>query len=698
MENEVNQSAERLLAEFEATSDAQWLAAAEKLLKGKSFDKILRTRTYEGIMLDPQYRKDVWDHIEHIDDLPGEGSNVRGSRATGYQKEMWKIAQEIPYPTCKEFNEALLQDLQRGQDAVNILIDKAGLCGKDPDNAPTETVGRAGTSIATLADLEKALSEVCIECVDLNIQAYNQGLEYAMLVAAYCEKHGIDIRTIKGCIGADPLGQLAERGIIPGSLKGNFAKMAGLVLWAKETGAQLKVIDIHAQAYHNAGGSAVEELTFALATGVEYIRTMQAFDLDIDDIAPRMQFTFALGGNLFMEIAKLRTARLLWNKIIKEFGGSDESAKMHIHGRTGKYNKTIYDPYVNLLRTTTEAFAGVIGGVDSMHVGTFDEILRMPDSFSRRIARNQQIILALESHLGQVTDAAGGSWYIEELTQKLAATVWENFQSLEEEGTMSELLISGKVQKAVAIVAAARKKNLATRRDVIVGTNMYANTLEKTLETSVRDFTIIEEQRSEEVRAVRRDDMDLDHSAYSVKDAFLKGASIGVIQDKLLNNDEYTAAVALDQKRAAEPYENLRLKMDAHKRKSGSKPKVFLANNGSVSQYKGRADFSRGFYEVGGFDVIEAGTFANPVDAAKAAIDSKADIIVICSSDAAYPDIVPVICKNVKQVGSRAMLVLAGYPKDMIETYRNHGIEEFIHLRANALDILTAAQNKAGVK
>ncbi len=696
MDKDVKQPEEWLLAEFEATSDVEWLEAAEKLLKGKPFDKTLRTATYEGIMLEPQYRKDVWDRIGHIDELPGEGSYVRGSRPEGYQKESWKIAQEIRCPLAEDFNTALLNSLKRGQNAVNLVIDEAGLAGKDPDDAESGTVGKGGTSIATVADLEKALADVHPDCVDINIQAYNESLEYAMLLAAYCEKQGINMSGLQGCVGADPLGQLAEKGFITGTLEEAYGKMAGLTLWAKETNSKLRTIDIHTFAYHNAGGSAVEELTFALATGVEYIRALNTFGLDIDDIAPRMQFSLALGGNLFMEIAKLRAARKLWSTVIRSFGGSDESAKMYIHGRTGLYNKTKYDPYVNLLRTTTEAFAGVTGGVDSLHIGSFDEVTGEPDEFSRRIARNQQIILGEESHLGQVIDPAGGSWYIEELTQKLTERAWENFLLLEKEGSMSELLQAGKIQAIVEKIAAFRSDNLARRKDIMVGINMYANPQETSADPHSPDYTAIRCRRSAEVKSVRKSGMKIEQCAHSIKDAFLNGASLGIITRGLLSGIT-TRIAALPQVRAAEPYEKLRDNMAAYVRKNGRAIKVFLANNGEVGQYKARAEFSRGFFEVGGFEVIDNGGFATAQEAGLAAIQSQAEIVVICSTDESYPELVPEICLIIKIKRPEAMIVLAGYPKDQIELFKAAGIDEFIHIRANVPEILTAAQKKAGV-
>lgn len=697
MEQEEKQRIKGLLSEFSGTSDEAWLAAAGKLLKGKPFDKVLRTSTYEGITLEPQYRKKVWDKVSHIDELPGEGSYVRGTRAEGYQKESWKIAQEIRLPLAEEFNAALLTSLKRGQDAVNLVIDEAGRSGNDPDEAKSGTIGKNGTSISCLSDLEKAFANVKLDYVDVYIQAGNSGLEYAMLLAAYCEKHEIDAAKLNGCVGADPLGQLAELGSINCSLTEAYGKMTGLIIWAKETKAKLRTIEINTLPYHNAGASAVEELAFALATGAEYIRNLHKFGLEIDEIAPRIQFSLALGGNLFMEIAKLRAARILWSQLVKCFGGSDKSAGMKIHGRTGIYNKTFSDPYVNMLRTTTEAFAGVIGGVDSMHIGEFDEVIRQSDEFSRRIARNQQIILSEESHLGYVIDPAGGSWYIEELTQMLAEKAWSSFQLLEAEGAFSELLLNGKVKDILEKIAKMRSDNLAIRKNVLVGINMYANLLETPLEERKVDYPGISCRRSNEIKSLRKTDMKIEQCAYSIKDAYLQGATIGVITSGM-ELSENTTMEALSQTRLAEPFENLREKMAAHIKRTGKAARVFLANNGSAGQYKARADFSRGFMEVGGFDIIDAGGFATPEEAAKAAIASKAEIVVICSTDATYPEIVPALCKIVRAAKPHTMVILAGYPKDMITTYMAMGINDFIHVKANALEILSKAQKMAGVK
>jgi len=688
---------EKLLSEFPPTGESLWLAAAEKLLKGKPFDKVLRTSTYEGITLEPIYQRQVWERIAQIDELPGAGSMRRSSKIDGYQKEYWKIAQEIDIPLAEDFNLALLDSLQRGQDAINLLIDDAGLAGNDPDGSEPFTVGKNGTSISCLADMEKAFDGVRLDCVEVNIQAYNNAMEYAMLLAAYCQKRGIDIKEVKGCVGADPLGALAEKGYINNSLEVAYSKMAGLLMWAKETGSPLRTIDIHSYASHNAGGSAVEELSLAMSTAVEYIRAMQKYDLGIDDVAPRIQFSFAIGGNLFMEIAKFRAARMLWSQIVSSFGGREGSAKMYIHARSGKFNKSRNDPYVNMLRTTTEAFAGILGGVDSMHVSCFDEVISTSSDFSRRIARNQQIILREESHLGHVIDPAGGSWYIEVLTEKLATLAWKNFSLLEAEGSMSKNLQSGKIHDILDSISQARRRNLATRKDVMVGVNMYADAGEKPLPERQPDYAKISCRRSAEIKKARKNCITIEQCAHSVKNAWLAGASLGLIT-KSLGSGNITKINALPAERLSEPFEELRGRMLRWKKKNGRSSRVFLANTGDISQFKARAEFSRGFFEIGGFEVIDSGGYNSAEEAGKAAVASEAEIVIICSLDALYPSVVPVICKAVKAGNPRALLILAGYPVDQIEDHKKCGIQEFIHVKANVLEVLTNAQKSAGVE
>jgi methylmalonyl-CoA mutase len=685
---------ENLLKDFPPHSDEDWRKAVDKLLKGKPYEKIMLTNTYEGIQLEPIYRLSVLKDLPQIDDLPGFNSYVRNTKPEGYTATGWQVAQEISSALPMELNKNLLDALNRGQNAVNIVLDKASLKGKDPKQSRENQVGKNGTSIATLADLETALDDVVLDAVDIQIQAYHMALPYATMLMQLAKQKD---KKIRGCVGMDPLSYLAEHGTLPASLKETYDDMFQLTNYAKKNHPGLRTIAIHTQPYHEAGASAVEELSFGFATAVEYVNEMLDRGLSIDEVAPHVQFNFALGSNLFMEIAKLRAARMIWKNIVENYGGNQESQKIYMHVRTSKFNKTKYDPYVNMLRTTTEAFSGVIGGADSLHVGCFDEVLRSPDDFSRRIARNQQLILAEEVHLSKVIDPAGGSWYIEKLTDELAKTVWKNFQITQEAGGMSKFLKENQAQEAVKKVATARRKNIACREDVIVGTNMYANMEEKFLTPRKRDYKSLYEIRSKEIRKPDlKIEIDKDDVVESVMQLWQQGATINQIHTAL--HQGTTEVQPLEIHRASKFYEQLRNKTEKYFQKTGERPQVFLANYGTVYDYKGRADFSRGFFETAGFAVEAGQGFEEPEKVIEEALQNSVKIVVICSTDKKYKEIVEKMCQAREEMAADKILILAGNPKADEEKYKKAGIDKFIHLRVNAYDILADLLQKVGVE
>ncbi|MCK4956382.1 MAG: acyl-CoA mutase large subunit family protein, partial [Candidatus Cloacimonetes bacterium] len=653
-----------------------------------------------GITLDPIYWQEDIANLPNSSELPGYDNYTRGTKVLGNYQQGWNVAQEINVATPKEFNTELLHDLNRGQTAVNLPIDEATRIGLDADQAHDEQVGKGGVSISTLADLETALDGVELKHINIDIHAYNSALVMTALLAALAKKKDVNYQDLSGSIGMDPLSELAGDGTICLSLNQAYNEMYELTKWTSKNAPKLKSISIHSYPYHNAGASNVEELAFAFATAVEYIRQMLNRGLHINVIAKSIQFNFSLGSNFFMEISKIRAARMLWSKIIREFGGDDEAAKIYIHAKTSSYNKTKYDPYVNMLRTTTEAFSGVIGGVDSLQVDPFDKELRQPDRFSRRIARNQQIILNEECHLSHVIDPAGGSWYIESLTSILADKVWEKFRELEAEGGIYACLENEKAQTMLAEIANARMKNLSVRRDTIVGTNMYANMSEKDFEKRELDLHEIYIARKAEVTMQKKDvEVALNETNIfgSILSALSKGASLGQATDSLRQEDhEWPTIKPLNIHRLSESFENLRDQVEAFKEENG-RPKCYLANMGNVSQYKGRSDFSRGFFEVGGFGVSEGKGCSDPIVAANMAIEADAPVVVLCSSDKNYPEYVPEFAKKLKAEKPDTVLVLAGYPKDQIEEHKQNGVDTFIHVRANAYQILSETLRKVGV-
>ena len=449
--------------EFPPTPYEEWRRAVDKVLKGAPFEKRLITKTYEEIDLQPMYRQEDIEGLPHLDSLPGFAPYLRGATPRGYVASSWDVAQELPYATPAALNEALRADLARGQNAINLVLDRPTLAGVDADQAEADDVGRGGLSISSVADLAQALDGVDLEATPIYIQASTSALTFTALFAALVQKQGKSMAKVRGAIGMDPLGQLARDGRLPRDLDGIYEVMAQLVAWAKANAPQLQTITVQGSPYHNGGASATQELAFALATAVDYVRAMQARGSNIDDIAPRIRFSLSIGANFFMEIARLRAARLLWAKIVEAFGGNEASQKMSLHARTSAWNQTVCDPHVNLLRATTEAFSGAVGGCDSLHISPFDELVRVPDEFSGRVARNTHTVLREESHITRTVDPAGGSWYIENLTDSVARKTWAIFQEVEKQGGMAKALEAGWPQSQIANTAATEARPKSAR-------------------------------------------------------------------------------------------------------------------------------------------------------------------------------------------------------------------------------------------
>ena len=366
-----------------------------------------------------------------------------------------------------------------------------------------------------------------LERIPVYIQTGLMALPVTALLVAYLRRQGKSAEKLRGCIGTDPLGILISNGTLPVSPESAYAAMAQLTAWAIKHAPRLQTIVVRGHPYHDGGGSAVQELAFVMATAVEYLNEMQTRGISVDDAAVRMRFSFSVGSQFFMEIARLRAARLVWAQIVSAFGGSGDAQKMFIHACTSAWNKTIYDPYVNLLRATTEALAGVMGGADSMQVGAFDQVIRPADEFSRRIARNIHLILQKECNFTRPVDPPGGSWYIEKLTDSVARKAWNLFQDIEAKGGMSRALREGFPQAQVAQTAAKRKANIARRKDIFVGTNMYPNLDEKPLEGRPADHEAIQRMQSVRLAGYR---LSVDHACRQAVLETLAGAREDVVE------------------------------------------------------------------------------------------------------------------------------------------------------------------------
>ena len=491
------------MTEFPQTTYNDWRKLVEAELKGASFEEKMLTPTPEGITLRPLYTRADAANLAHVNTFPGLGNFGRGARASGYAGRPWDVSQEIHHSSPSEFNHEARNCLANGLNALNVVLDKATRNGNDPDWARPEEVGSGGLSIATLRDLERALEGIDLKKTSLLVRSGASAMPFAALLMALVRRRKQQTSRLRGCIEMDPLGVLSHEGSLPQSLEGAYREMATLTSWAADRAPQLQTICVHSRAWHEGGGDAVQELAFTLATAVEYLREMNQRGLEVNTVAPRLRFAVTLGTNFFMEIAKVRALRMLWARAVTALEGNEDAQRLSLHLRTSLWNKTVRDPHNNILRGTVEAFAGVLGGCDSLQVGAFDEVIRTPDDFSRRIARNTQLILQRECHLTHVIDPAGGSWYVETLTAELAGRAWSLFQEVEKIGGMAAALRQDFPQKAVAASAAKKIKAAAEGQKVIVGVNRYVNAKEKPLEVPVVDAKLFHKRRAQQIAAYR---------------------------------------------------------------------------------------------------------------------------------------------------------------------------------------------------
>ena len=695
------------LDEFTPPTDEEWKAACEALLKGAPFEKKMFTKTYEGITFDPMYTRKHTEDILPKGVMPGMGDYLRGVDAAGYIGKPWGIAQACDETLPAENNELLRHEHDKGATIYHIVLDTASRTGVDARQA--EAVGDTGTSVTTVEDMHVLLTGLDLAKFPLYVYAGANAVPLLALVAAARRAAGDDMAEVRGIVGADPIGALAADGKLPASLDAHYDSLAAAARWATVNAPHLRTVFVRSDVYSNGGANDVQEVASVLATATAYLRALCERGLTIDEAASQIAFAFSMGANFFLQIAKLRAVRPLWAQIVGAFGGSAEAQKMRIHARPALFFKTIYDPYVNMLRNTTEIFSGVVGGIDSFESAPFDEPIRKGDEFSRRIARNVQIMLQEEFGLLQPIDPAGGSWAVETLTRQMKEKIWAEFQRIEKEGGIIAALRAGSLQESVAAVLAARFKNADLRRDRIVGNNMYPNMTETLLETRAEDTAALKAQRTADIDAYLSD-IDVKHlgealaslrQAHSVDhavEAALAGATIAELMTAVTEGNGAETVTAIAPHRWSERFEALRQRTEEYKAATNDNVKIFLANMGPIPQHKARADFTTGFLQVGAFEVLGNDGFKTVEEAADAARASGADAVVICSTDATYPEIVPALAPKLHEVLPKARVFLAGAaPKDLLETYKEAGIDEYISVRANCYEILESLQKQKGM-
>lgn len=657
-----------LREDFPPSSYDEWRAAAEALLKGAPFEKRMIARSPEGLTIQPIYRAEDAAAVSRGASLPGSGDFARGARPEGYLAEPWEVAQELSEAEPRAFNKTLLDELGRGQTAVNAIVDLDGSV--------------EGLRLRNASDLAAAFEGVEPTAVSLHFQAGLSGIAVQAALLAWLEGEGVSFESIRGSQNIDPVGVLAATGKLPASLDALLDELSCLAKYNASRMPGFSAVGVDAFPYHNAGATAVEELAAALATGTFYLRQLTARGVPIHDAARQIRFTLPVGGDFFMEVAKFRAARRLWSRIVRSLGGSEQASAMKIHARTGLFNKTRRDPYVNLLRASTEALSAALGGVDSFCVGAFDETLREPSAFARRIARNTQIILQEECNLREVVDPAGGCWYVESLADALGREVWKAFQGIEKEGGIVPSLQSGALQARVSKKLKERRRQLGERRASLIGTNKYPNLSEDKLEESAsRKRNKESDTKSDSIPFPIALDAD---ALPKLARAAASGASLTAILASLRTETRAgETCEPLPATRLAAEYEALRDAAEALQAKTGHGPKIFLANLGPLRRHKARADFTRDFFAVGGFDIVASPGLESAEAAADAVAASEAPIAVICGHDDDYAARLLDTLRAIRARVPSVKLVLAGAPGEREAEYRAAGLDDFISIKSD---------------
>lgn len=615
---------QKLFTDFAPVSTEEWEAKINADLKGKDYERALVWKTYEGFSVRPYYRRENLESINYLDTLPGEFPYVRGNNKTGND---WLIRQNIIVSDFETANKKALEILGKGVNSLGFYFNNC-------ENITKESLGIL-------------LKDICLEAAEVNLVCPDDSGKCAEIFAAYVSEGKWANENVVASASIDPIGTFVLKGKLAGDAISNLKAVAEKTKVLKN----FRIIGVHGKFFANSGSSIVQELAFSLAQGAEYLTQLTELGMNTDDVAKTIKFNFGIGNNYFMEIAKLRAARLLWAQIVKAYNPECNcSAKMIVHSETSRYNKTIYDPHVNMLRTQTEAMSAALGGAHSITVLPFNAIFEEPTNFSERIARNQQILLKEESHLDKIADPAAGSYYIETLTNSLVEQVWKLFLTIQEKGGFIAAFRQGFIQKEIKEMAAKRDLNIALRRENLLGTNQFPNFTEKI--TAEFDGSIFEPVDLTE------DDADIE---------------------------------TLKPYRGAQAFEALRYSTDVYS-KTNKRPSVFMLTIGNLAMRKARAQFSCNFFAVAGFTVIDNNGFATVEEGVEAAKKIKADIVVLCSSDEEYAELAPETAKLLK----KEVFVVAGAPACQKEL-EEKGITNFISMKSNILEELKSYQSLLGI-
>ncbi|MEQ9518929.1 MAG: methylmalonyl-CoA mutase [Parvibaculum sp.] len=665
----------------------QWKNLAEKQMKGKSIDDLI-WQTPEGINIKALYTAADLEAIEadgyDANTLPGMAPYLRGPQATMYAGRPWTIRQYAGFSTAEESNAFYRRNLAGGQKGLSVAFDLATHRGYDSDHPRVVgDVGKAGVAIDSVEDMKILFDGIPLDEMSVSMTMNGAVIPILANYIVAAEEQGVTPDKLAGTIQNDILKEFMVRNTYIYPPAPSMRIISDIIGYCSKNMPKFNTISISGYHMQEAGATQVQELAFTLADGIEYARAAMAAGLDVDDFAPRLSFFFAIGMNFFMEVAKLRAARLLWHRIMSDFGAKDpKSLMLRTHCQTSGVSLTEKDPYNNVIRTTLEALAAVLGGTQSLHTNALDEAIALPTDFSARIARNTQLVIQEESGVTNVIDPLGGSYYIETLTHSLASAAWAKIQEVEEMGGMTKAVESGMPKLEIEEAAARKQARVDRVEEVVVGVNKYKLSKEDDIDILDVDNVKVREAQVARLKKMRdtRDEAKAQAALTAITDG-AKGdgnllalaidaararASIGEISDAMETvfgrhraevrtvSGVYSQAYDGD-----DAFDKIQAEIKSFADEEGRRPRMLVVKVGQDGHDRGAKVVATAFADLG-FDVDVGPLFQTPEEAARDAIENDVHVIGISSLAAGHKTLVPGIVKALAAEGADDVIVIVG--------------------------------------
>jgi methylmalonyl-CoA mutase len=660
-----------------------WRRLASSELKGEDPDRLI-WETPEGIPVKPLYTEADLEGLEARDSLPGFAPFARGVRATMYANRPWTIRQYAGFSTAEESNAFYRANLAAGQMGLSVAFDLATHRGYDSDHPRVVgDVGMAGVAIDSVEDMKILFDGIPLEKMSVSMTMNGAVLPVLAGYVVAAEEQGVAQDQLSGTIQNDILKEFMVRNTYIYPPEPSMRIVADIIEYTAQHMPRFNSISISGYHMQEAGATAVQELAFTIADGLEYVRTATNRGLDVDAFAGRLSFFFAIGMNFFMEIAKLRAARLLWARVMSRFEPeAPASLMLRTHCQTSGVSLTEQDPYNNIVRTTLEALAAVLGGTQSLHTNSFDEALALPSDFAARVARNTQLVIAEESGVPHVVDPLGGSYYVEALTHSLAAHAWELIEEVEALGGMTRAVESGMPKLRIEEASARRQARVDRGDEVIVGVNRYRLADEPEVDIRAVDNTAVRESQIahlEQVRAMRdearwRETLDrlaegargngnlLELAIDATRARATVGEISGVLEDVFSRHRAEVRTIAGVYGGAYEGdegYQRVRADVDAFAQSEGRRPRMLVVKMGQDGHDRGAKVIATAFADLG-FDVDVGPLFQTPEEAARDAVENDVHLVGVSSQAAGHKTLVPELVAQLRKQGGDDIVVVCG--------------------------------------